>query len=335
MTAFSFIRFARKRIFLWLKICYYGNMIKTYFKTKNSHGLQSIKEPRDGSWINAENIADDDLMFIEKITGLEGADLADILDPYELPRVERQDGNLLIFIRTPKEPQAKNSEKFLYTESLTIICTDKYFITLSSGRNSLVRSILDSDQPTATTQRSKLLIYILLKTSQLFTKEIRQLRRDLLKRQRYVRRVNDADIGDLVEDEEILNQYVSALMPLNRVLETISGGKLIQLFDDDNDLFEDMIISTRQSLDLCLTSIKSIKSLLESYQIIFTNRLNRRIQVLTVLTILLTIPTMVGGLYGMNVKLPLADNPLAFFYIISLIILLTFGFIWFYKKKLS
>lgn len=309
-------------------------MIKTYFKTKNSRGLQTIKELRDGAWINAENIVDEDFAFIEQITGLAGADLADILDPYELPRVERQDGNLLIFIRTPKEPQAKNSEKFLYTESLTIICTDKYFITLSPGRNNIVRAILDSDQPAATTQRSKLLIYILLKTSQLFTKEIRQLRRELLKRQRYVRRVSDKDISDLVEDEEILNQYVSALIPLNRVLETISGGKLIQLFDDDSDLFEDMIISTRQSLDLCLTSIKSIKSLLESYQIIFTNRLNRRIQVLTVLTILLTIPTVVGSLYGMNVKLPFGDNPWAFFYIMVVIILLTFSFLWFYKKKL-
>jgi len=310
-------------------------MIKTYFKTKNATALKLIKEIRDGAWINGENIIDEDLDFIEKLTGLERHDLADILDPYELPRVERQDGNLIIFIRTPKDPQGKSGEKFLHTESLTIICNDKYFITLSPSRNNIVRSILDGDFPAATTQRSKLLIYILLRSSQLFTKEIRQLRRGLLKRQQYVRRVSDADIIDLVEDEEILNQYVSALIPLNKVLETISHGKFLQLFDDDNDLFEDMIISTRQSLDLCLTSIKSIKSLLESYQIIFTNRLNRRIQVLTLLTILLTIPTVVGSIYGMNIKLPFGNDPLAFWYVMGFIVLLTVGFMFFYKKKLS
>jgi len=309
-------------------------MLKTYFKTKHHPTLRHLKDVRDGAWINGENIVDDDLATIEELTGLDRNDLADILDPYELPRVERQDGNLLIFMRTPRETEGKNEEKFLHTESLTIICTDKHFITLSSGRNNIVRAILDSELPAATTQRSKLLIYILLKTSQIFTREIRLMRRDLLKRQRYVRRVSDADISSLVEDEEILNQYVSALSPLNRVLETIVQNKLLPLYDDDNDLFDDMIIGTRQSLDLCLTSVKSIKSLLDSYQIIFTNRLNRRIQVLTVLTILLTIPTVVGSIYGMNVKLPFDRDPLAFVYIMGLIVILTGGFMFFYKRKL-
>jgi len=309
-------------------------MLKTYFKTKHHPTLRHLKDVRDGAWINGENIVDDDLATIEELTGLDRNDLADILDPYELPRVERQDGNLLIFMRTPRETEGKNEEKVLHTESLTIICTDKHFITLSSGRNNIVRAILDSELPAATTQRSKLLIYILLKTSQIFTREIRLMRRDLLKRQRYVRRVSDADISSLVEDEEILNQYVSALSPLNRVLETIVQNKLLPLYDDDNDLFDDMIIGTRQSLDLCLTSVKSIKSLLDSYQIIFTNRLNRRIQVLTVLTILLTIPTVVGSIYGMNVKLPFDRDPLAFVYIMGLIVILTGGFMFFYKRKL-
>lgn len=309
-------------------------MIKTYFKTKHHPTLRHLADVREGAWINAENIVDEDLDFIEHLTSLERSDLADTLDPYELPRVERQDGNLIIFIRTPRAVQGKNEEKFLHTESLTVICNDKYFITLSPGRNVIVRSILDEELPAATTQRSKLLIYILLKTSQVFTREIRQLRRNLLKRQRYIRRVSDADISALVDDEEILNQYVSALAPLNRVLETISQSKLLPLYDDDSDLFEDMIIGTRQSLDLCVSSVKSIKSLLDSYQIIFTNRLNRRVQVLTVLTILLTIPTVVGSIYGMNVKLPFDDDPLAFAYIMGAIVVLTIGFMVFYKKRL-
>lgn len=309
------------------------DMIKTYFQTKNSRQLKILRQVRDGAWINAENIENDDLAFIQELTSLERADLDDILDPYELPRLERADNNLIIFIRTPR--QAAGNGEGLHTAALTIICTDKYFITLSPERNQIVHSLLAGQFPAATTQRSKLLIYILLRTSQVFTQEIRRLRKEVAARQSEIRRIGDADIAALVESEEILNQYISALIPLNNVLETIAEGKLLQLFDDDNDLFQDMIISTRQSLDLCSASIKSIKSVLDSYQIIFTNRLNKKIQILTLFTILLTIPTVIGSLFGMNVRLPLGEHPLAFGYIMLLILGLMILFVIYYRKKIS
>ena len=95
-----------------------------------------------------------------------------------------------------------------------------------------------------------------------------------------------------------------------------------------------MIISINQSVDLCDVSIKSIQSLRDSYQIIFTNRLNKVIKFLTAFTIIMTIPTIIASVYGMNVKLPLADNPLAFIYILIIgFVISLFFFILFAKKK--
>ena len=95
-----------------------------------------------------------------------------------------------------------------------------------------------------------------------------------------------------------------------------------------------MIISINQSVDLCDVSIKSIQSLRDSYQIIFTNRLNKVMKFLTAFTIIMTIPTIIASVYGMNVKLPMASNPLAFIYVLIIgFVISLFFFILFVKKK--
>ncbi len=78
-----------------------------------------------------------------------------------------------------------------------------------------------------------------------------------------------------------------------------------------------LLNAVKQSEDLCSISLKSIRSLRDSYQIIFTNNLHKTIKLLTALTILFSIPTMIASLYGMNVQLPLATHEFAFFYLMG------------------
>jgi len=146
--------------------------------------------------------------------------------------------------------------------------------------------------------------------------------------------VESLDIIDLIKNEEILNQYISALVPMKNVFEAIASGGYIHLFSDDADLLEDMIISIKQSTDICTVDVKSIKSLRESYQIIFTNRLNKTIRLLTSFTVVLTVPMIIASIYGMNISLPLEDNPLAFSYILIFTFLASLFFLLlFYVKK--
>jgi magnesium transporter len=65
-------------------------------------------------------------------------------------------------------------------------------------------------------------------------------------------------------------------------------------------------------VDTCNTNMKSIKNLIEAYQIIFTNNLNNEIRILTYITVTLAIPTFIAGFYGMNINLPLQNHPHAF-----------------------
>ncbi|MDD3170618.1 MAG: CorA family divalent cation transporter [Candidatus Paceibacterota bacterium] len=286
-------------------------MIEIYFKDIKKERLGKIKEVRDGCWINIKKAGPDDLRYVSRLTGLEMTDLDDALDPYELPRIEREGGNILVFLRAPQE-----EKEDIYTTLLTLIVTPRYFFTISYSQNAIIDATIKKGVDFSTTQRSKLLIYILLLISKNFTKEIKNIRSKVFYQKKSLEKVESLEIIDLIKNEEIINQYISALVPTRNVFEAIAGGGYIPLFSNDEDLLEDMIISIKQSADICLVNVKSIKSLRESYQVIFTNQVNKTIRFLTSFTIILTIPTIIASIYGMNVGLPFQENPLAFFYVL-------------------
>jgi len=303
-------------------------MIEIYFKNIKSEKLKKIKEPRNGCWINIKNAQIDDLQYVSQLTGLEMNDLEDALDPYELPRIERERDSIIVFVRSPQE-----EKEDIHTSPLALIVTSKYFFTISYSQNTIIDAV-KKEMNFSTTQRSKFLIYILLLISKSFTREIKNIRSKVFHQKKSLENVESLDIVDLIKIEEILNQYISVLIPMKNVFEAIANGAYIHLFSDDADLLEDMIISIKQSTDICTVNVKSIKSLRESYQIIFTNRLNKTIRLLTSFAVVLTVPMIIASIYGMNISLPFQDNPLAFSYVLIFTFLASLLFLLlFYIKK--
>ncbi len=306
-------------------------MISIFFKSIKDNKFRQISELRAGSWINVENATEEDLAKIAEMTGLESTDLQDSLDHYEVPRIERQKEGILIYLRTPSERARQ-----LHTEIITVVVTPKFFITISPNENAIVKRVLSSKLKITTTQPAKLLIHILLQTVQEYTMQIKNVRNKVLHRKNQMRKISTSDFLLFTEIEEILNQYLAALVPMNNVIEAIRSKKYISLFEEDQELLMDLLIGIKQSEDLCNVNLKSITSVRDSFQLIFTNNLNRTIKLLTSLTIILTIPTIIASLFGMNVTLPLSANPFAFMIIIATILLFssTVLLIFYYKEWL-
>ncbi len=307
-------------------------MLNIYFKTAKGNRIEQLDQVRDGAWINASHLEHDDLEKLASMADLDLLDLQDVLDLHELPRTERQEKTLLVFVRIPREQIS--DKDIIHTTPLTFIITEKYFISLALFEDKVIKDILKNSLSIATTQKAKLLVYILLKISQRFTSRVREVNNQVASQKKKIENIQDSDINELIKFEDILNQYVSALIPMRSVFENIAAGNYLPLYEEDQDLLNDMIISIRQSVEICQVNLKSIKSLRDSYQILFTNKLNKVIQFLTAFTIIMTIPTIIASLFGMNVSLPLANHNLAFVYVlgISVVAVGVFLFI-FYKKK--
>ena len=304
-------------------------MITIYDKGEHDEEFIEISEPKEGCWIHVENATTNDINQISQLINLEYTDMYDTLDRYEIPRIERIDEAVLIFTRHPID-----SEVGLYTTTFTIILTNDYFITICPQKSQIVQNFISQKPKLSPSQKSKFLIYILLKITQEYTLQIKKIRTTVLKQEKKMSYVDSKDITNLTANEEILNQYLSSLVPIRNVLESITSGRYTLLYEKDQDLLEDLLNASLQSEDLCAINLRSIRSLRDSYQIIFTNQLNKTIKLLTALTIILSIPTMIASLYGMNVGLPIAQSRHAFSIIVICIILLSiFSFIIFQRKK--
>jgi len=282
-------------------------MIEIYFKTVRDTEFKRITDFRTGSWIYIKEAGLEDLNKIIEITGLDIADIRDSLDKYELPRIEHIADNIIFFVRHPGD-----HELGLYTETLTMILATTFVIAISPHRSEIIEQLIASNTPLGTTQKSKLILHILLKITQDYTNSIKRVRHSIIGSEQPTKPIDSNAILVLTKNEEILNQYLTSLVPMRNLLETMASGRYMNFYEKDLDLLEDLMISMRQSEDVCRVNIKSIRSLRDSYHIIFTNDVNRTIKLLTAVTIIFTIPTIVASIYGMNMALPFQNKAYAF-----------------------
>ncbi|MBS0628927.1 MAG: magnesium transporter CorA family protein [Verrucomicrobia bacterium] len=303
-------------------------MLQIFSKKSKEADLEEVSEVTPGCFVHVDDATTSDLEAISQLTKIPYADLLDCLDKYELPRVEVIENNLLIFTRYPTD-----QETGLYTGTLTFILTDSYMISICPHTSTLIKDFLAQKNKYSTTSTTKLLILLLQKISQEFTGQIRRVRYNVLFAEKEMISVESEDITAMTKNEEILNQYLSSLATTADAIVGVKSSLNANLEEKDHALLEDSIISLQQSEELCSNVIKSIRSLRDSYQIIFTNNLHKTIKLLTSLTIILSIPTMIASIYGMNVHLPLESHPLAFAIVIAGTISLTILGFWFFRRK--
>ena len=303
-------------------------MIEIYRKTLKSAYIQRLRDIKVGTWINVVNPNEKEIRKLIAKTRISRQFIEDAFDIYEVPRIEEKDGIFYILTRTPYKDVSG-----LITVPLLIILTPENIITLSAQPIDFFQDFISEKVQFYTTQKAKLLIQIFLKISHAYEKYVKFIARNIQSKKIILKKLENKDIVNLVEWEEVLNNFITSLVPNISVFERILRGKFIPLYKEDEELIEDLVVASRQSLELCKTSIKSIVNTREAYSTILTYNLNIIIIFLTSITIILTIPTIIASIYGMNIALPFAKNPLAFGYISLWMLILMLLLFWFFYKK--
>ncbi len=293
-------------------------MIEIYKKTLKDIKLNKLSAPEKGSWVSIIEPADKDLTFLEKELNLDHTIIEDALDENELPRIKIEDKNLYLIIRFPAI-----DENSIITKPLLIAITEYNVITLCKTESKIIKLFTDEKALFYTTQKTQLLLKIILEIFNSYDYHLNKMLKDIKLKKIKIDNLTNKDILFLVQVEETLNDFISSLVPNTNILEKILSGRYIDIYEKDKDIVEDLVMDSKQILEISRVGLKSIKNIREAYSAILTNELNKVIKILTAATIVLTIPTIVASLFGMNVKVPLAENPFAFFYIIIIIITLS------------
>jgi len=303
-------------------------MITHYFRSVKEGSLQQVKGVRPGTWVHVENPSNEEIDELSKLCGLSRDLLQDAVDFYEVPRFESEKGIAYFFTRFPHE---KDSE--MGTAPIMFTVTPTAVVSVARERPACLDQYINGKMPLYTTQRTKLFLLLVQAIHTSYRKTLIAIRRDVQKSRVNIRKIRTNDIVRLVSLESTLNDFISALTPTYTALKTVLSGTYLQLYDDDRDIVEDIQLEDQQLVETAKASLKTIQNIRSAYMAIVTNNLNAVMKVLTSITIILTIPTVIGSLYGMNILLPYANAPHAF-YGITLLILGTMGLAaWLFAKR--
>ncbi len=299
---------------------------------RSTHYRPAIK-PRDalqpGSWIRSERPNEDEQQQLIAL-GIDADLLVDALDPHEVPRVEHDDGWTYFITRLPDTDDDFND----YTTPILFALGSQYIVTVS--RDSLGRlwqPFIDNVQA-PTTQKTKLFMLMLEAITKQYHTRVASINRQMRATTSDVRSLTSKDIMTLTEYERKLNDYLDALQPTNTAVEKILGGRLLPLYEDDHDLIEDLSIEFEQLMARCKSLLRTITNVRDSYRAVMDTRLNETIRLLTVITLALAVPTMVAGIYGMNVDLPGEHSPYVFWVIVTISLMVSAALsVYFLRKK--
>lgn len=295
-------------------------MIKFYHKTIKDQQATASDEFKIGSWIYVEKPTNQELEFLSNNFGLELGHLQDALDPFEVPRLEIEKDAVYIFTRLPYKENGR-----ITTFPALIVLGETFVLTISAKTLLFLDKFVKGGINYNTTQKTKLILQIcseiIYSYNHLLTEIGRAARSSLVD----LEKIDNKDIIQFVMAEAALNDFLAALIPTNAILNNLLSAnfsiKALELYEEDKNLIEDLFLGTGQLVELCKATLKTIVNIREAYSTIMTNNLNRVIKFFTALTVVMTIPMIIGGFYGMNIRLPFGNHPLAFWIVVGITIL--------------
>lgn len=284
-------------------------MLKVYKTTQVEKKIKKIKRIVTDSWIELTSPTNDEIDKVVEKTNVDKDLILKMLDDEERPRVEQSGNAILIVIDTPYlEHDESNNYK---TYPLGIIITDNnYVITITSKRLDLLNDFKKNKVKNfRTAKKTRFLIQILLKTANYYLRDLKRIYANIDKTEQILKKsTENKELITLLEIEKTLVYFITSLKANDTVLEKLSKGTMLPLYEGDLDLLEDATIENKQAIEMSTIYRDILSSITDTYANIVSNNLNYIMKFLAGATIVLSIPTMISSFLGMNVPLGSISN---------------------------
>ncbi|MEM9920316.1 MAG: magnesium transporter CorA family protein [Bacteroidota bacterium] len=306
---------------------------------KENGQLKSLEAPIPSCWINiSPPFSQEELEEASQQFDLPLDFLTDSLDIDERSRYEREEDIRLIVVNTPILNESDREDEAIYiTVPVGIILTVDYIITITSHHNPVLQLFLDFKVKNFNPSDEQLFVLQILEQNVyrfLTCLKKLNLKRNLIERELYNSSRNK-ELRQLLSIEKSLVYFVNTLSSNELLKMKMKRSDFLKLRDDEDkmDLFEDIIIDNSQALEMSNVYTNILNGTMEAYASIISNNLNMVIQRLTLVTIILMVPTLVASFYGMNVPLPFEQSPYAMYYIMILSIVVSLLLAWWFRRK--
>ncbi len=313
-------------------------MIRYY--TREKRRLVELQEPEPGCWVNlTPPYAPEELEDFARRFEFDPVYLTDSLDLDERARYERDDELRFILINTPVKNKnaSESNEAYFITIPIGIILTIEHVITVSAMQTPVLDKFLENNIRNFNPADEKRFVLQILEQNVfhfLSCLKSLNLRRNRIEKE-LMHSSRNSDLKQLLSIEKSLVYFVNSLNANELLKMKMKRTDFLHINGDEDlsDLFEDIIIDNSQALSMSNVYTNILNGTMDAYSSIISNNLNQVIHRLTIVTVILMVPTLISSFFGMNIPNGIPEHPLAFYLTILFTGFFTGGLYWVLQKR--
>ncbi|MBR4260363.1 MAG: magnesium transporter CorA family protein [Clostridia bacterium] len=313
-------------------------MIKIYNTNVETNETLETEKISKGCWINMVSPSEKEIKRVCEETNISDDFIRYALDYEEKARIDiEDDGTILFIIDVPILEKEQDSEIYTTMPVGLIVVRDDFFITVSLKKNKIISGLEHSVGKKITTyKKSRFIFQFFYENASVFLKLLKQINKETEVAESILKKtLQNRELFKLMSLEKSLVYFTTSLKANELVMEKTLRGKIIKLYEEDEDLLEDAIVENKQAIEMSKIYSDILNSTMDAYASIVSNNLNGVMKMLTSITIILAIPTLIASLWGMNVPVPLQNNPFGFIILSVLMVVVTLlTIIWLKRRDL-
>ena len=311
-------------------------MIKMYNTDINTNITEETKDLKKGNWINMISPTEEEIQRVCAALQIKQDFIRYSLDEEEKARIDTEDDDktTLYIIDIPVIESDRTRRVYVTMPIGVIFVRDDYIITVSQKNNDIIKDI--KTENVITYKKSRFLLQILYANSKKFLSLLYKINKELESTENKLKNsLQNEGLLKMLDLEKSLVYFTTSLKSNEVVMEKTTRGKIIKLYEEDEDLLEDAIIENKQAIEMAKIYSDILSGTMDTYASIISNNLNAVMKILTSVTFILAIPTLIASIWGMNVELPFQREPLGFLIItVFSIIMCIVATIWLKRKRM-
>ncbi|RRK11482.1 magnesium transporter CorA family protein [Lactiplantibacillus garii] len=265
----------------------------------------------DFRWVAVNNYTDNDYHQLVSSEHVTDEMLGYATDQHERGRLEYDSKSAITTIIF--DVVTNNEDEGTYTAQVSFMLIDHTLLTFTTDNTIFVEDML-ADEIDADWEHVlhpfDYIFEVLYKLSRQYFSAINQINKERQNIQTKMKKqIQRSVILQLMDLETTLVYFLTSLKSNNDLLQSLKRFAPVKFSTSQKERLDDIIVEAQQGLEMANIASDIIGRVSNAYSNILDNSLNNTMWLLTIFSIVLTMPNIVFGFFGQNVDLPFMKNP--------------------------
>lgn len=293
-------------------------MLNIYRTNTETGALERLEAIEPGCWVSAVVPTTSEREWLEQELGVVPEFMVSMMDDEERSHVDYDNdlNQTLVILDCPCVEDKSDTVDSDITQydthpvSVLFVPSKQIIVTVCLQVNDTIQAFEDGRlKELRTQQRTQMLLLLMLNEAQHYQTALRDVDRQFKKNEKQLRStMRNREMIRMLGLEKSLVYFTISLRAMDSTLAKINAGRFVRMYEDDRDLADDVRIELRQAVEMCEISSKLLNETMDTFSNIINNNMNDTMKLLTIITLVLAVPTIVFSFYGMNVD----DLPLVY-----------------------